>query len=173
MIKKISIPKIDNLTDRLILANHSLIQLNITSNNSSKLSSVFNLTNNTLTPMGKRQFSNILLNPITNIEELNSIYELTNYLKDDEVTFNLIRENLKNIKDLDKIHKLIIMKKLSPKSLYSLFNSLEIISLLYKNIISKDYLKNNYTDSVDSFCSEINNDIEKYFIIKNKINIFN
>ena len=166
LIKKISIPKIDNLTDRLVLANHSLIQLNITSNNSSKLSSVFNLTNNTLTSMGKRQFSNILLNPITNIEELNNIYNLTDKLKDDESTFNFIRENLRNIKDLDKIHKLIIMKKLSPKSLYSLFSSLEIISLLYKNIISKEYLKNNYTDSVDLFCSEINDDIERNILLQ-------
>ena len=99
-VKKKTVPS------HLHIITHPLITMRlfaIRSNNSSKLSSVFNLTNNTLTPMGKRQFSNILLNPITNIEELNSIYQLTNYLKDDEVTFNLIRENLKNVKRLQDI----------------------------------------------------------------------
>ena len=173
LVKKISLPKIDNLTDRLVLANHSLLQLNITSNNSSKLSCVLSLTDNTLTPIGKRNFSNILLNPITDIDLLNKYYDLTEKLIDDEETFTFLRNHLRDIKDLDKIYKLILIKKLPPKSLYVLFFNLENISLLYKKISSQNYSLISSSQPIDIFCESIKKHIERIISIDKIKNIYN
>ena len=70
LVNNISEPLLENYTNRLILANHSLKQLNIISDHrfSGKYSCVSNLLNNCVTSMGKRNFLYNLLNPITNIE---------------------------------------------------------------------------------------------------------
>ena len=62
LVKKISIPLFNNTTDRMILANHTLKQLNIIDDNMieskqyGNLSSVLTLLNKCSTPMGKRKF---------------------------------------------------------------------------------------------------------------------
>lgn len=165
LIKQINIPKIDNLTDRLILANHSLLQLNVTSTNTSKNSSLLSLTDNTITPMGKRNFANILLNPSTDIGHLNKQYDITDNLIKNKELYQFIRNNLQNIKDLDKILKLSLLQKLSPKSMYLLFNNLETISLLYKKISSQKFLKEHFNLSIDVYCKKV----QKY--IKDKLDI--
>ena len=75
-------PIIENYTDRLLLANHTLKQLNIISDNrfTGKYSCVLNHLNNCITSMGKRKFHYDLLNPITNINILNESYNITEYL---------------------------------------------------------------------------------------------
>ena len=58
LVSKLSEPLYENYTDRLILANHSLKQLNIISDNryNGKLSCVSKLLNNCVTSIGKRKF---------------------------------------------------------------------------------------------------------------------
>ena len=76
LVKNIQAPYIENVSDRLILANHSLKQLNIIgdSRHTGRLSSVQSLLNNCITSMGRRRFNDALLNPITDSERLNRIY---------------------------------------------------------------------------------------------------
>lgn len=160
LIKKISIPIFDNFTDRLVLANHSLLQLNIIcKGNKGKFSCVLNLIDNTLTAMGKRLFSNIFLNPITNKVKLEKAYDMTEKLINNKI-YELIRNELLDIKDLDKIYKLIIMKNLSPKSLFFLHSNIKQISLLYKNIVKEEFMKNEYTESINELCDPITTFIE-------------
>jgi DNA mismatch repair protein MutS len=159
LVKKISTPKFDNITDRLILANHSLIQLNITSNeNKKKHSSILQLMDNTVTAMGKRMFSNVFLNPITDILILENRYNLTENLINNIALYTIIRHELMQIKDLDKICKLILMKNLSPKSLFFLHSNLNQISLLYEKISKEEFLKNEYNKSI----SELSLPVIKY-----------
>lgn len=173
LVRKISVPKFDNFTDRLILANHSLIQLNIISNEKKgKYACVLNLMDNTLTAMGKRCFSNIFLNPITNIEILNKIYDITENLINNNEIYELIRRELVNIKDLDKIYKLIIMKNLNPKSLFFLQSNLKQISLLYKNIIEEEFIKNEFTELIHDLCNPITNFIETNINLSKIENVF-
>ena len=72
LVNNIHEPIFENCSDRLILANHSLKQLNIidTGEDKGSYSSVEKLLNICLTPMGKRQFSYNLLNPTTDITYL-------------------------------------------------------------------------------------------------------
>lgn len=82
LVNNISEPLFENHTKRLILANHSLKQLNILSDNrySGKYSCVSTLLNNCITSMGKRKFLHNLLNPTTDHDILNSSYNITERL---------------------------------------------------------------------------------------------
>ena len=80
-LQHIAEPVFENCSNRLILANHSLKQLNIIDDNNEKytgkLSSVIKLLNQCLTPMGKRKFVSNFLNPINDSELLQREYDIT------------------------------------------------------------------------------------------------
>jgi DNA mismatch repair protein MutS len=82
LLHKISEPFFDNCSDRLILANHSLKQLNIIDDNNynGKYSSVLKMLNACLTPMGKRKFADYFLNPTTNTKYLQGEYDIIEYI---------------------------------------------------------------------------------------------
>ena len=153
LVKKLNEPIIENLTERLLLANHSLKQLNIILDNRSKgkNSCLSNLLNNCITPMGKREFNYNLLNPITNKDILNKSYDITEHLL--ENNWLEYRSELVNIKDMEKLRRKLILKKISPKDFNILNENLKSIFSLY-NIVKKDdklidYLKE--TINLDDF----------------------
>ena len=108
LIKDISLPDFQNHSEKLILANHSLKQLNIISDNnySGKLSSIASMLNNCITSIGKRKFNYELLHPISNIDDLNKYYNITEHLLETEF-YNVIREELNNIRDIERMREKI------------------------------------------------------------------
>jgi len=173
LVNKISEPLFENYTDRLVLANHSLKQLNMISDNrhNGKYGCVSNLLNNCLTPMGKREFTYNLLNPTTNIEYLNTSYNITEHL----LTTDWLhyRNNLSNMKDIEKLRRKLIMKKITPKDFCQLNENIKTIISLYK-VCKKDkklvdYFENN-TDvkkfnNIETISREINSLIDSTFDI--------
>jgi DNA mismatch repair protein MutS len=131
LVNKISEPILENCSDRLILANHSLKQLNILEdgNQTNRFSSVAKMLNLCTTPMGKRKFAHDLLNPTTNIPRLKREYNITEHMmvhyNNNNNSNNKHFELLKEFKDLSKFKRQITMKKLSPAQLYYLRNNLK------------------------------------------------
>ena len=82
LTNKLQRPTFDNMGSKLLLANHSLRQLNIVNIGSSKgqFSSVENLINKCVTPMGKRYLKDKILHPVTDIKYLNEQYKMIEYL---------------------------------------------------------------------------------------------
>lgn len=111
LVNKIKIPIFENCSERLILANHSLKQLNIIDdqNYSGKYSSVLKMLNCCITPMGKRKFAYNFLNPTTNCEYLQKEYDMIEYLLGSFNPNILIK--LQEIKDISKFERQIFMKK--------------------------------------------------------------
>lgn len=161
-------PIVENLTNKLILANHSSKQLNILDDdNNYKYSSVLNLTNNTLTSMGKRNYREQLLNPITNIDNLQNMYNITeNVLKEDNM-YSLLRDNIKNIHDIEKNTRLIILKTTNIKNIYNLFYDLIEIKKICKLVEKYDWLTQLDPITIEELCNSIILFIETY------INIYN
>ena len=120
LVSKIDKPIVENYGEKLILANHSLKQLNIISDSrfTGKLGSVSEFLNNCVTTIGKRQFRYNLLNPITNIQVLNKSYDITAHVLETDF-WNTIRNSLGNVRDLEKIKRKLIMSKISPKDFYN------------------------------------------------------
>ena len=132
LVHRISEPEFENCTDRMVLANHSLKQLNIIDDDNGaksgagKCSSVHKLLNNCMTPMGARQFRTRLLNPSCSAPKLQREYDITEHLISSALT-DAWRPQLAQLKDLEKINRLIMMRKCPPQMLHSLHGSLFII----------------------------------------------
>jgi DNA mismatch repair protein MutS len=170
LVNKISEPIFENCSDRLILANHSLSQLNIIDDNSynGKHSSVLKMVNECLTPMGKRKFSYDFLNPKTDAVYLQREYNITEYfLSNYEKYSQLLKTNLSTIKDISKWERQVFIKKISPKAFYNLYNNILIIKNLYKNIIGDETIKQYLTvfekniDNIGIYCDTITDFINK------------
>ena len=138
LVNKIREPVFDNLSERLILANHSLKQLNIIDddNYTGKHSSVLKFLNNCITPMGMRKFKYKILNPIFNIDKLNIEYDITDYLLTNggETQISEWRTTLGELKDIEKLHRQIIHNKVNPRNLFHLYSNLDIISKMYEKL---------------------------------------
>jgi DNA mismatch repair protein MutS len=148
LVSKIQEPVFENMSERLILANHSLRQLNIIDDAgngggggggggvSSRLSSVLSLLNHTVTPMGSRAYKYALLHPIFNEVQLEQDYAITEYMLSlndgvGVISFTALREKLGFMKDIEKLHRHIILRKIIPYHVYCLFHNLRHIRELY------------------------------------------
>ena len=163
LTNKLSQPIFENNSDRLILANHSLKQLNIIGdyNFTGKYSSVSRMLNVCITSIGKREFNYNFLNPITNKDILNKEYNIIEYLLENKDKYNLIKSFLCSIDDLSKINRQMILRKSTPKMIYKLYTGIITSQTMYENLIANDtilciYLENkisNFQDIVKSFSS--------------------
>ena len=149
LVSKIQEPVFENMSERLILANHSLRQLNIIDDAgsgatgggggvgiSSRLSSVLSLLNHTVTPMGARAYKYALLHPTFNEKQLEEDYSITEYMlslkdKGGSISFDTLREKLGFMKDIEKLHRHIILRKIIPYHVFCLFHNLRHIRELY------------------------------------------
>jgi DNA mismatch repair protein MutS len=141
LVNRIEHPTFENNTARMILANHSLKQLNMIDDAqfSGKLSSVSRFLNNCLTTMGKRNFHYKILNPTTDIDSLNRSFTLTEYILKN-VSIEDTRSSLRRIRDLEKLERKRLLRKVTPCDFYSLHNNLSIIQDLLKSIKKDDTL---------------------------------
>ena len=168
LVLKIDEPIIENYGDRLILANHSLKQLNIISDSrfTGRLSSVSNFLNNCVTNIGRRQFNYNLLNPITDKILLNRSYNITEHGLETDI-WRHMRITLTNIKDIEKIKRKLFMNKISPRDFMNLSNNLSCITSLFQTIaddaILLEYINNFITGTISSISDRLINFINKYF----------
>jgi len=143
LVNKLQEPVFDNSSERLILANHSLKQLNIIDdgNYSGKFSSVEKLLNKCVTPMGKRKFSYCLLNPTTNSQHLNEEYEIIEHVLTKHIgSYPSLKNKLTLLKDVSKIGRQLVMKKISPKTMFQFYNNLLSIKDIYASLINDKLL---------------------------------
>jgi len=157
LINNIQEPVIENKSERMLLANHSLQQLNIIDDNNynGKLSSVSNLLNNCITSMGVRRFRQNLLHPITCREKLIRKYNITEYLLSSEYWTHW-RHELKTIKDIEKFKRQIYLKRVTPYNLFSFYENLSTIQVLFSGVVDdqavSSYLEEDITMDVDETC---------------------
>jgi DNA mismatch repair protein MutS len=161
LVKRISIPDFDNTSTRMILANHTLSQLNIiddaitSSKQYGNVSSVLSLLNKCCTPMGRRKFQYQLTNPTFNEEWLNSEYIMTAMFLVDEQShyIDAFRKLLGKVRDTEKLCRQLVSNKIYPSSLYHLYESVNIIQqlnmCLYENPEICQYLCSEFFEKQD------------------------
>ena len=166
LTKKLDIPIIEKHSDKLVLANHSLQQLNILddSRHKGKLRSVSSFLNNCQTVMGKREFIYNLHHPITDIDILNKSYEVTEHILETG-EWNAYRNDIKNIHDLDKLKRKIIIHKATPYDIANIYTDCVKINELAKNASSLEgavahkaaAFKGEPVDETKKICDELEN----------------
>ena len=142
LIHKLKYPLLEFESNDMYLANHSLKQLNIISDNlkTHKHNSVLNLLNQAITPMGKRKFKQMLLHPITNVNLLEKRYtHITDSLQHID-TIKKIRAKLRNIVDIQKIIRALHIGRYNFKHILQIYNSILDIHEVFQLIceIKKD-----------------------------------
>lgn len=168
LVSRLSYPIFENHTNKLLLANHSLKQLNILDDHrhSGKLRSVSSFLNNCVTSIGKRAFLYNLHTPITEIDELNNIYNVTEHFIKNNLWFNC-RENLTGIKDNDKFIRRLVFKKITPKDIVGFYNDVKKIIEIYEKLIDDEFIKKQLIKDnliqANIFCKFFKDIIEKNF----------
>ena len=172
LIYKIYEPILENDSKKLILANHSLKQLNIIEddNYKGKYSCVVNMLNECITPMGKRKFINNFLNPVTEEIYLKEEYDITEKLLsiDGIDEYKIIKTMLVHIKDISKIMRQIIIQRINPKSIYQLYSTICCVKVLYEFVIGNKKLKEFLNKRIDNFVS-LMNQIDQIIIYLNGV----
>ena len=150
LVKSIKLPEFNNTTDRMVLANHTLKQLNIIGDSentvyNSKLSSLLSFLNNCCSPMGKRKFQYQLLNPTFNEKWLEQEYQTTELFLDKYLDLlDPLRKYLSQIKDIEKIGRQFLLQKIYPSSIYHLYHSIIHVQSIF-NLIEEKEQKNTFS----------------------------
>jgi DNA mismatch repair protein MutS len=148
ILNKLNKPSIWNYNKHLILYNDVVYQLDLIRNNNhlkgnSKIKSLFDVLCHTKTLMGKRLLKYRLTNPITNILKLRERYNMIEILINNNNLLNFLRNNLKNIIDIQRFYRKIILGCLHPFQFHSLdFSHKSILDII------------NY---INEICPELNN----------------
>lgn len=162
LTKNLSEPCLERTHTTLVLANHSLKQLNIIDNEDyqGEYSSVHKLLNTCRTKIGKREFKHLLLNPTRNIKELNMSYDMIEYCIDKQYNTT---DYLVKLCDIEKIYRKIILEKTTPHEYYLLYESCNVLLSCFKEYDNKwnEYMLTKNT------ISDINEIIKKISTILN------
>lgn len=176
LITNIELPVFENTSNRVLLGNHSLKQLNIIKqsniqsnqnkysnsyietysekNKESKkrYSSICDLLNYCKTSMGSRLFHYTLTHPHSDSKLLNIIYDTTDYCanKMDLCDFNDIVCSLKNIYDIEKIKRKIYINRTTYEDIYKIYVTLRETN----NIIRIINTKKNNKKLINNYFSE-------------------
>ncbi len=186
LVRRICLPEFNNTSKRVILPNHTLLQLNIIGDMSAenkkmgKLSSIMSLLNKCNSPMGRRLFQHQLTNPTFDESWLSTEYSMIANMTDGE-HYDMVdsfRKQLSKLRDIDKICRQIVVKTIYPSSIYLLYTSLDRVqqmnTCLYEDTgilqyLCESFLENGEPDKcgsvVDKKITEIMTFIAENFIL--------
>ena len=175
LVKNIATPVFHTKTE-MVLANHTLKQLNIIDDNSldgsqhGHLSSVNAFLNKCCTSMGRRKFYSQLVNPTTDAKWLEKEYEMTNIILSESM-YNkvpVLRKQLTQMRDIERICRQIVMKKIYPCSIYYLYHSIDLTNHIYETLCNNEKLEhylNVKQCSIYDSCVEIMKFMDKVLYI--------
>ena len=145
LIRKIALPQFDNQTTNMVLANHTLRQLNIIDDgnsaaedadmSSSNLRSVGSFLNKCGSAIGKRQFIHQIVHPTFDETWLNSEYDAIAKLLEHSAVIDKIRKIVREVADLEKIGRQLVSRKLNPDSVARLYKSILAIQQMHVCLI--------------------------------------
>ena len=175
LVKNIAPPCFHTNTE-VLLANHTLKQLNILDDSSNDgaqfghLSSVNAFLNKCNTSMGRRKFYSQLVCPTTDMNWLQTEYNVTNEMLKPEC-FELIpqiRRSLSQVKDIERICRQIVVRKVYPTSIFYLYQSIQTAMSLHEMFINnqcvREYLDEPTID-ISKSCSRIIDFLDTHFHI--------
>lgn len=163
LVNKLNTPVFFMDRSHIVLGNNAIYQLNIVESDAynysskTKFKSLYDVVNNASTSMGKRFVKNMLLSPLINSSEIETIYDCTDRMVKDGLYLKceLI---LSRINDIEKLKRKMALKLLQPYELGNFISSMEAIIDLHGSInfdsFKKILLDKKTLDDVKQFCKE-------------------
>lgn len=139
IIENLYKPEIIENNNELILGYNLVSKLDVTSEDNSKYSCLLNILNNSSTNIGKRFFKKRLLNPNNNIDKISDSYENNNLMLlksniENKYIYEILREKLKEICDLERYIKKMFLLKLHPQEFINIHTTLKIFLEIIKDL---------------------------------------
>ncbi len=161
-----NIYKINLIQEKNILHLDYITQRNLELINSlwerGKDSTLYSIFNHTYTPMGARLLKKFILQPLTDVDEINQRLNVVQKFKDDIFLRSDLREDLRVIGDLERfINRINYIGRTNARDLINIKNSLEIIPKI------KELLEKAEIPEIFKFVSKIG----AFNDIKNLINV--
>ena len=140
LIKHIYMPIFMNVSKHMTLANHTLKQLNILSDQNENgkecghLQSVHTFLNKCNSAIGKRRFHYMITHPTFDEDWLTTEYEMMDsFLHEPEhhTMISSLRNCIKNTVDLDKTIKQIVTQRLCPNVLSKMYSTIQTVQQMF------------------------------------------
>jgi len=148
LVRKIALPQFDNKTTNMVLANHTLRQLNIIDDGNSaaedadmsgsNLRSVSAFLNKCGSAIGRRRFIHQMVHPTFDTEWLNSEYDAIETLLQYPEMITTFRKIVREVADLEKIGRQLVSRKLNPDSVARLYKSVLAIQQIHISLLSQE-----------------------------------
>ena len=140
-----------NLGEYLIIDDTSIRNLELfsTIRRGSKKDTLFDVLNDTITPMGSRLLKRWLRYPLVDPESIRQRHEAVFYLKEDPILREKVRDALKGIHDMERINARICLKRANPRDLVALKDSIASVPEI------KDLLIESNSPSLNSLAEEM------------------
>ncbi|MFX0002367.1 MAG: DNA mismatch repair protein MutS [Candidatus Hodarchaeota archaeon] len=149
--------KINIIQEKNILHLDYITQRNLELVNSlwerGKDATLYSIFNNTQTPMGARLLKKFILQPLTNIEEINQRLNIIQKFKDDIFLRSDLREQLGVIGDLERfINRINYLGRTNARDLINIKNSLEKVPIIKKLLEKADIPEiSNFLENIKTF----------------------
>ncbi|HDI79259.1 MAG TPA: DNA mismatch repair protein MutS [Desulfobacteraceae bacterium] len=118
-----------SLGEYLIIDDTSIRNLELfsTIRRGSKKDTLFDVLNETITPMGSRLLKRWLRYPLVDLKSIRERHEAVFYLKEDLILREKVREALKGIHDMERINARICLRRANPRDLVALKDSIGFV----------------------------------------------
>lgn len=161
LLRNISYPELYIYNRHLILGNNAIEQLNVMNRNgletyNKKIESLLDVVDFTRTAMGKRFIRQSLVNPLSREcrSDIKSRYAAIATIMRENLAPDLALD-LKNITDLEKIHRKMATATIVPQEFYRLTES-------YAAVLRIHHITQRYHDSLPNIASHIMKEFQKY-----------
>lgn len=182
LVKNISKPVIYEDKKKMVLGNDAVFQLNVLKDRQldtkgNKFKCLFDVVNNMSTSVGKRYLREVLTGPLINNKEIEKRYKMIDYMIEGGL-WGKISKMLKNVMDVERLHRKMALRMLHPMEFYNLHHSYTNILSIYKCISGTSPIKFDGYDDMVLFMKEYSgifdmNEMKKYVINDIYGSIFN
>ena len=131
LIDKLHTPDLSTAANELVLANHSLQQLNIVGNNKRGTLSVSELLlGKTSTAMGRRQMKTALFHPSIDVSALKRSYDSTEVALASDVDIAHFCRLLRSVGDLEKMYRKLVLGRATLATVHDIDRSIQAVQTL-------------------------------------------
>jgi DNA mismatch repair protein MutS len=170
LVRNIVLPKFDNTTKNMVLANHTLRQLNIIDDGTMDVTDARNLRsvgaflNKCCSAVGRRRFYGQLTHPTFDEEWLNREYDAVAKLLENAEMIDAFRKLIREVADLEKIARQLIVRKLNPDSILRLYKSALAIQQIHVCLFESRELCEYFVDGVASLQFDAHKIVEEWIV---------
>ncbi len=138
-LEHLKIPHFIKKNENMLLDSATQKNLEVIKNNrdETKRNSLLWILDKTISSAGSRLKKKIILNPLLSLEKIKKRQENINFFFNSKELLMKIRERLKNIYDIERLSSRLSLKRILPREIIALKNSLKVASNIF------DYLKEN------------------------------